>query len=152
MINSIKDQGYNWENLKENVKSIVDKCIHCLHYNSRPENYHELSTITSDQPFKHIAIDLAGLFPTSNNDNNYLFICLDIHLHFMILRAIKNKNMNTIGEILIDIFILFRFPQIIQSDNGTEFVNQIIKEIMKSNQIDHRLISPYHPQANGAAK
>ena len=39
-----------------------------------------------------------------------------------------------------------------QSDNRMEFVNKIIKELVKSASIDHRLITPYHPQANGVAE
>ena len=35
------------------------------------------------------------------------------------------------------------------SDNGTEFVNQLMKQLIKLYGIDHRLITPYHPQANG---
>ena len=36
-----------------------------------------------------------------------------------------------------------------QSDNGTEFVNEVVSCLVKEYKIDHRLISEYHPQANG---
>ena len=39
--------------------------------------------------------------------------------------------------------------KILQSDNGSEFVNAILSELTESYGIDHRLITPYHPQANG---
>src|SRR6266542_5358004 len=38
---------------------------------------------------------------------------------------------------------------IIQSDNGLEFVNEIIKQLLEKFQIWHQRVSPYHPQANG---
>ena len=40
----------------------------------------------------------------------------------------------------------------LQSDNGSAFVNSIIKQLMSLGGIDHRLVSPYHPRANGLAE
>lgn len=44
------------------------------------------------------------------------------------------------------------FPKVLQSDNGTEFVNDVIVALTENSGIDHRLITPYHPQANGVAE
>ena len=57
-----------------------------------------------------------------------------------------------IVEYLFKSFCDFGFPKIIQSDNGTEFVNKVIKAIAEIARIDHRLITPYHPRANGIAE
>ena len=39
--------------------------------------------------------------------------------------------------------------KILQSDNGTECVNRLIKQMTDMYGIDHQLITPYHPRANG---
>lgn len=39
-----------------------------------------------------------------------------------------------------------------QSDNGTEFVNKIVKEFTSVSGIEHRLISTYRPRTNGASE
>ena len=39
--------------------------------------------------------------------------------------------------------------KILQSDNGTEFVNSLIKQLTELYGVQHRLITPYHPRANG---
>lgn len=36
-----------------------------------------------------------------------------------------------------------------QSDNGTEFVNSILKELTTNLSIDYRLTTPYNPRAEG---
>ena len=38
---------------------------------------------------------------------------------------------------------------VIQSDQGTNFVNKVIRELTKKFQVKHSLSSPYHPQSNG---
>ena len=39
-----------------------------------------------------------------------------------------------------------------QSDNGSEFVNQIMKEMKNHCQMEHRTITPYNPRANGTSE
>ena len=40
-------------------------------------------------------------------------------------------------------------PAVITTDQGTEFKNKLNDELMKAFNIEHRLITAYHPQANG---
>ena len=70
----------------------------------------------------------------------------------MLLRTLPDKSSVEVAQALLKVFFDFGFPRIIQSDNGTEFVNQIIKHIVGTCKIDHRLITPYHPRANGTAE
>ena len=46
----------------------------------------------------------------------------------------------------------FGCPNKFTSDKGTHFVNQLIEEFTEEFQIQHRKITPYHPQANGVVK
>ena len=41
------------------------------------------------------------------------------------------------------------FPQYILSDNGMEFKNSLIDQIMQQLGIDRIFSAPYHPQSNG---
>ena len=47
------------------------------------------------------------------------------------------------------VFCDLGLPRIIQSDNGPEFVNEVIRAMVKLTGMDHRLISPYNPRADG---
>ena len=40
-------------------------------------------------------------------------------------------------------------PHVVTSDQGSEFNNALNAELMRSMEIDHRLTTAYHPQANG---
>jgi hypothetical protein len=151
-VDSVHAAGYNWPKLKQDALELCQKCLPCLRFNNVPKGYYPLQQITADQPFDHVAVDLAGPFPTSNNGNHYLHVLIDIHSRFILLHALENKQMLTIALLWRDIFTTFGFPKIIQSDNGTEFVNQIVKTMIEASGIDHRLVTPYHPRANGAAE
>src|SRR5262249_7634750 len=81
--------------------------------------------------------------------NHYLFVLVDMHSRFVVLRAIATKQMSTIAQTLFDVFTLLGFPRIVQSDNGSEFVNTAIKQLFDGANIDHRLTLPFHPRSNG---
>jgi hypothetical protein len=68
---------------------------------------------------------------------------------FVILRALPEREMETIARELWSIFALMGIPRIIQSDNGTEFVNQVVRTLVKVCGIEHRLISAYNPRTDG---
>ena len=145
-------QGFFWSSLMKDCKKTVSQCRICQQFNSVRHGFHPLIPIHAELPFDHIAIDLAGPFPTSMRGQNFLLVITDIATRFTLLRAIPDKTANTVAHQLFLAFCDFGFPKILQSDNGTEFVNSTMTEMKTQFGFDHRTISPYHPQANGAAE
>ena len=99
-VDSIHEAGFDWPTLTAEVREVFAKCLPCQRHNIAKRGYHPLSPIPADQPFDHVAIDLAGPFPTSPRENNYLFVLVDIHSRFVCLRAIPDKRSSTIGATL----------------------------------------------------
>jgi transposase InsO family protein len=88
----------------------------------------------------------------SHSGFKYILVVVDVFTRFVFLFPLKNKTMPLITKTLVDLFCLVGFPKIIQSDNGKEFVNRMLKLLVHECAIDHRLITPYHPRANGLAE
>jgi transposase InsO family protein len=151
-VDSVHEAGFDWPNLTAEVREACAKCLPCQRHNIAKHGYHPLSPISADQPFDHVAIDLAGPFPTSMRGNHYLFVLVDLHSRWVCLRAIPDKQSATIATTLFDVCATFGFPKIVQSDNGSEFVNSVVKQLFDGAKIDHRLTTPYHPRANGIAE
>jgi len=74
-------------------------------------------------------IDLIDL--QINPDGNYKFILVyqDHFTKFVILRALKTKRAAEVAYHLLDIFTTFGAPNILHSDNGREFCNQVIENL-----------------------
>jgi transposase InsO family protein len=114
--------------------------------------FHPLSPIHASLPWDHVAIDLFCPGITSQDGYNYVLLLVDICSRFTILRPLRSKSAIDTAQALLSIFADFGFPKILQSDNGTEFVNAVLKSLTEQSAIEHRLITPYHPQANGSAE
>jgi hypothetical protein len=70
-----------------------------------------------------------------------------------LLRPLTSKLAAEVGFQLLDIFLLFGAPHILQSDNGREFRGNIIKEL-KDMWPDCTLVhgKPRHPQSQGSVE
>ena len=55
----------------------------------------------------------------------------------------------TVRNAIAQVFIQ-GYPEILQSDNGREFVNKILDAYLICINVRHILGSPYHPQSQGA--
>lgn len=58
--------------------------------------------------------------------------------------------MERVARALWEVLSIFGVPKVIQSDNCSEFVNYLTKELTTLNSINHRTISSHNPKANGA--
>lgn len=127
-------------------------CAACQRFNIGKQGFHPLQSIHADLPGDHWAVDLWSGFRTSAAGNNYILVIVCVASRFAFLRPLPDKQMDTVGRTLFELFCDVGFPKILQSDNGTEFANQCITALCKAATIDRRLVTPYHPRGNGLAE
>jgi transposase InsO family protein len=88
-------------------------------------------------------------------DGQFKFILnyQDHFTKFCILRPLKTKTAAEVANNLLDIFTIFGAPALLQSDNGREFVVEVIEElalIWKDLKILHE--KARHPQSQGSVE
>ena len=144
-------KGMHWNSVLQDAVELVKSCTKCQQFNITKKGYHPLRPVYAYIPGDHWAVDLAS-FDTSISGNNFMLVMVDICTRFCILRPIPDKTADTLVNTMKQIFCDFGIPRVIQSDNGTEFKNALMKKLVNSLGIDHRLTTPYHPRANGTAE
>jgi hypothetical protein len=152
IVKAVHNNGMHWTNIKKEALELVQKCISCQRFNIVKTGYNPHRPVHATLPGDHWAIDLAGELPLTERKNCYLLVMIDICSRFVILRPLQDKTAEAIVQAIIPVFCEFGIPRILQSDNGKEFVNQIMTRFKLKAGFDHRLITPYHPQGNGAAE
>ena len=141
-----------WPGMKSDVEAVLKACSPCQRFTIWKHGYFPLTPVTASDPMAHIAIDSALSFPTSASGMNILLVVVCAFTRFVFLRALPDKSAKSVAAALFAIFADFGFPKVIQSDNGTEFVNRLLQAMSDNCGIDHRLITAYHPRANGLAE
>jgi transposase InsO family protein len=147
----IWNAGLYWPSLMKDCVKLVSSCIPCARFNVRAAGFNPLRSISATFPFDHVAIDLLFL-KTTPRGNNCALILVDVASKFCLLRALMDKKASTIAWALWKIYCDFGIPKIVQSDNGSEFSNAIMTAMKELLGIDHRLVTPYNPRANGLAE
>jgi transposase InsO family protein len=160
MIRYIHENNQTWPLLVNDCLDFIKSCRACQRYNIAKKGYHPMKSIHAELPGEHIAIDLAGPFTPSTETTHkdikkiytHILIVVDICTRFVYLRSLRDSTAITVARKLFKLFCDIGFPKILQSDNGTEFVNQVLTHLTQNMEIQHRLTTPYHPRANGAAE
>ena len=101
-------------------------------------------------PFDKVAIDLIGpLHPVTNRGKRYILTVVFYATRYPEAVPLEKIDTESIAEALIGIFSRVGFPREILSDNGAQFVSQVMKEVTRLISVKQLFSSPYHPMANG---
>ncbi len=117
---------------RELIKKYVENCDLCLKKKAKqPRNGLVFKPIISDDFNSRSQMDMIDF--QSNPDGVYKWILhYQDHLtKYCLLRACKSKCAKEVAHWLFQIFIDFGAPKILQSDNGREFVAEVILELKK---------------------
>jgi hypothetical protein len=142
-------KGYWWPSIRAEISNQLNNCDACTRYVVVKAGYHPAASITANGPGDHYQIDTSVHLPESADGYKAMLICIDVFTGFVIWKPLKDSTAETVARKLGKIFSIIGFPKILQSDNGSEFINVVLKALVKLTGIDHRLISPYNPRADG---
>ncbi|XP_003381040.1 KRAB-A domain-containing protein 2, partial [Trichinella spiralis] len=93
-------------------------------------------------------VDLINFQTMPDGDFKYIMTYFNHFTKFCILSPLKSKRAEEVASKLLEIFLTFGAPSILQSDNGREFSNAIIAEL-KTCWPELKLVTgrPRHPQS-----
>ena len=87
--------------------------------------------------------------------NSWIFHAVDQCSKFNFAYGIPRKQIVDVASVLnTNIFPYFGVPRILQSDNGSEFINQVIEALLRTWHSVIQLITgrPHHPQSQALVK
>lgn len=138
-----------WPKMRKTITEVVQDCHQCNVHTVTKTGYNPLGFIHARGPWEHVQVDTSVHLPPSPDGMTTLLVVVDVFTGFVILRACKSSTAEEIAQQLWDIFCTFGFPKILQSDNGHEFVNDLLRVLVKISGVEHRFITPYNPRADG---
>ncbi|XP_043497554.1 KRAB-A domain-containing protein 2-like [Polistes fuscatus] len=150
----LKELQVKYKNITyEVVMLYLNLCKQCQMKQSTPKKGIVAKPIISSELNSRCQVDLIDL--QSHRDGEYKFIMVyqDYLTKFVQLRPLKTKIAKEVAYHLLQIFLTFGAPAILQSNNGREFCNQVISELCatwKDVKIVHG--KPCHSQTQGSTE
>ena len=143
------NDGYWWPDMRKEIQEELNNCDACTRFVVVKSGFHPAQFITASGPLHHVQVDTSTHLPESPEGHTALLVCIDVFTGYLILRAVKDTTAVTIAQQLWEIFSILGFPKILQSDNGPEYVSDVIRALLLLTGMEQRLISPYNPRADG---
>ena len=140
-----------WPSMRMDVVAFVKKCNICRRYKKgRTSPVPILRSPQVSRPWQTIHVDTVGPLPTTEEGNKYIVTFIDVLTRYGMAVAVRDKTARTVARAMFEkIFAVFGVAENITSDQGGEYINEVLENALKYFKIKHRSVSSYHPAANG---
>ena len=136
--------------MNKDIRKYIANCTLCCREKAKVQAYPLQIIDIPERPFDKIAIDLVTECKTSNSGNKHILTIIDHLMGWLEAFLIPDKLADTIDSTFINQYLpVHMCPKYILSDNGTEFKNNLIDQVLKQLGIERIFSAPYHPQSNG---
>lgn len=134
----------------QDIKKYVKMCSICekTKFTTHTRVPMEISSL-GDTLFDHTYIDFVGPIPQNSEGYKCIFTAICDLTKFLVAVPTKDCTALTAAECLLEhVLCKYNFPSRLISDNATNFVSQVIKELCQLLTIKKIFATPYHPQSN----
>jgi IS30 family transposase len=141
---------YFWPNMREDIRQFVQACQVCQK-RDRKKGETELQPIKKfPKPFYQVGMDVMGPLPITKSGKRYIVMAVDHFTKWVEIRALESNDAQSIASFFYeDVICRHGVPEILTTDQGTEFINEFMAILTRSYHIHHIKTTAYHPQGNG---
>lgn len=142
-----------WPGLKKDVTHYCRTCHTCQIVGKPNQRIPPapLSPIPAiGEPFEHVMVDCVGPLPKTKSGNQFLLTMMCVATRFPEAIPLRKITAPVVIKALVKFFSTFGLPKVVQTDQGTNFLSKLFKQVLESLAISHRVSSAYHPQSQGA--
>ena len=138
--------------MKKDIKKYIESCNECQRKNKiHIAPVQKVEKIVT--PFYKVAIDIIGpMTTTRNSKSKFALVVIDMATRWLEVVPLREITSERICNALLSIFSRFGFPNIVLSDNGTQFVSNLTTAFNQMLQITQIFSTRYHPQSNGCVE
>ncbi|XP_072178202.1 uncharacterized protein [Diadema setosum] len=145
-------QNFYWPGIFRDVSEFCKTCGPCQKCASQTRGISKAKLVSVPvigSPFRKIAIDIVGPLPRSKKGNRYILVVCDYATRHPEAVPLPSIEAERVADELIRIFSRVGIPHELLSDQGSNFMSLLMKQLCSSLGIKQIRTSPYHPQANG---
>lgn len=155
-LSALKEK-YFWPKMSKEVKEYCKSCLACK--TSKGINVNPTPTMGSqkkycDYPWQFLTLDYVGPFPTSGKGRcTCLLVVTDVFSKFIMVQPFRQATASSLVLFLEQtVFLLFGVPEIILTDNGSQFTSKEFASLLRQYGVKHWLTPSYHPQVNNTER
>jgi hypothetical protein len=140
--------------MHKDIKRFVKGCLKCnKNKYSQPVRQGKMEVFEALRPFEILGIDIVGPFKVSNRGNKFILVMIDHFTRWVELKAMSEITAEAVCQVLFEeIICRHGCPTKILSDQGKQFISEVLADMCRRLGIKKIQTSPYHPQTNAHAE
>jgi len=141
-------RNYYWPKMFLEVQKYVQTCDKCQRFQGKPPTL--TGTIEPTGPWERVGVDFVGPLPETKRGNKYIIVAMDYLTRWPEARATTAATALEASKFIYeDIICRHGIVDVIHTDQGTHFVNEMMEALEKKFYFKHHKVTAYRPQANG---
>lgn len=143
---------YKWIGMTKDIKDYVKKCEVCQMTKQSTDKTMPLRiTTTASRPMQILALDVVGPLVETTEGYKYILTFQDELTRFFGAFPMSDQEAETIAKIFVEKIILqYGYPEVVKSDRGSNFLSDLMAQILKIFAIKKRTTTSFHPEANAS--
>ncbi len=144
-------KNFWWPQMASDIQRWCDTCIVCATINQGKPGRTKLCRPEPPKgPWELLQLDFIGPLPSAKGGYRYCLVIIDKFSKWVEAIPTRNNSANTVARVVAkQILPLWGAPIQIESDQGTYFTGQVMKQICQMLNIKQRFHIPYRPQSSG---
>lgn len=138
-----------WDNMRRDIENYVKQCELCQKNKIWPKHKIPMKiTTTSVEPFQKVYMDIV-ILTLSEDNNRYGLVIQDDLTRYLVVAPLPDQESATVARAFVENFICrFGAPLEVVTDQGANFMSNLLKHTCRILKIKKINTSAYHPQAN----
>lgn len=146
----LADAGHNWPQIREHVKRFIKRCPCCQKMSYLRIPIHTTPyTLSTTEPMDRVNIDTIGPLPTDDEGNTHIIVIIDCFSRWIELHSAKDATSESAAKALLNHTGRYGQPSQLLSDNGSQYVNEVIREYLLQIGTEHIRTLAYSHEENG---
>ncbi len=144
-------KNFWWPQMASDIQRWCDTCIVCATINQGKPGRTKLCRPEPPKgPWELLQLDFIGPLTSAKGGYRYCLVIIDKFSKWVEAIPTRNNSANTVARVVANqILPLWGAPIQIESDQGTHFTGQVMKQICQMLNIKQRFHIPYRPQSSG---
>lgn len=150
-------ERFFWPLMNSEIKRFCQGCLTCQ--TSKATNINTTTPIgtqkkIADYPWQFLTMDYVGPLPVSGKGRNTcLLVISDVFSKFVLIQPFRQATAESLIPFVENmVFQLFGVPEVILTDNGTQFTSKIFQDLLSKYNVTHWKTPSYHPQINDSER
>ncbi|XP_072246328.1 uncharacterized protein nfic isoform X1 [Leuresthes tenuis] len=141
---------FHWPGLRSDVAQFCRSCPQCQKTSVQGPSRAPLQPLpVIGTPFNRLGMDIVGPVEKSKRGNRCMLVITDYATRYPEVFPLKSIKAKSVAFSLIQFFSRVGFPCEILTDQGTNFMSGLLKQVYKLLGIRRLRTTPYHPQTDG---